>query len=350
MEVDYIIVGCGIAGISFCEKLREHNKLFVLFDDGSQKSSTVAGGLYNPVVLKRFTSVWKSKEQLEIALALYYKLEKEFHIKLDYKIPVYRKFASLEEQNDWFTASDKPNLSEYLSPKVIKNENQYIDAPFGFGEVFETGKIDVKSMMEVYKLHLLNENLFFEEAFRYGKLQISCEGVIYNDIKAKYIVFAEGFGVSKNPFFSNLPLIPAKGELLKIYAPDLKIDFVLKGNIFLIPLGNDLYTVGATYDWDDVTHNVSTKAKNELLTSLKIIISCPFEVVNQVAGIRPTVKDRRPLVGQHLDYKNMFVLNGLGTRGVMIGPYVAQQLFNFIEFEQPLEKEIDIKRFQKKTV
>ena len=93
--------------------------------------------------------------------------------------------------------------------------------------------------------------------------------------------------------------MPTKGELLTIYAPDLKIDFVLKGPVFLIPLGNDLYTVGATYDWDDTTNNVTEKGKEELLDKLKTLISCSFEVVDQVAGIRPTVKDRRPLVGQH---------------------------------------------------
>ena len=41
----------------------------------------------------------------------------------------------------------------------------------------------------------------------------------------------------------------------------------------------------------------------------------------------------------------MFVLNGLGTRGVMIGPYIAKQLFNHIENEMPLDDEINIIRF-----
>ena len=62
-NVDYIIVGCGFAGVAFCEQLIAANKSFLVFDNKSQQSSVVAGGLYNPVVLKRFTSVWKSKEQ-----------------------------------------------------------------------------------------------------------------------------------------------------------------------------------------------------------------------------------------------------------------------------------------------
>lgn len=345
MQVDYIVVGIGLAGIGFCEQLKANNKTFVVFDDASQQSSVVAGGLYNPVVLKRFTPVWKSKTQLQMALPMYANLEQALNVKLDYKIPVYRKFTSLEEQNNWFTASDKPKLTEYLSAKIVKNKNNYINAPFGFGEVLQTGRIDIKTLIDAYKKQLLKNNSFFEDAFNYDAIEILEDGMAYKTIKAKHIVFAEGFGINKNPFFNTLPLVPTKGELLVIEAPSLKIDFVLKAGVFLIPLENDLYIVGATYEWDDTTNKTTNKAKDELLTKLKKLITCPFKVINQVAGIRPTVKDRRPLVGRHSEHKNMYVLNGLGTRGVMIGPYVANQLYNFIENDEPLEHEVDIKRF-----
>jgi len=345
MYVDYIVIGNGLAGISFCEQLRAHNKTFVVFDDKSQQSSSVAGGLYNPVILKRFTPVWKSKEQLQLALQMYHRLEKDFNIKLDYKIPVLRKFSSHEEQNDWFIASDNPLLSDYLSTNLIKNTNQYIDAPFGYGEVMNTGRIDVKALMDAYKSYLQKENRFFDASFNYDKLQVKNDELKYDNIYAKFIVFTEGYGVNKNLFFKHLPLLATKGELLTIQAPDLKIEFILKSSVFLIPLGDDNYIVGATYNWDDTSNDVTIKAKEELLSKLKTFVKCPFKVVNHVAGIRPTVRDRRPLVGQHSIYKNMFVLNGLGTRGVMIGPYVAKQLFEFIEYRTPLESEIDIKRY-----
>lgn len=346
MQVDYIVIGIGLAGISFCEQLKANNKTFVVFDNKSQQSSTVAGGLYNPVVLKRFTPVWKSKEQLEIALPMYKHIEKTLGIKLDYKIPVRRKFASLEEQNDWFTASDKLTLSEYLSTNILKNNSTSVDASFGFGEVKQTGRIDVKCLIENYIIHLKAKSIFFDEAFNYQDLKLENKSVQYKSIKAKHIVFSEGFGVVKNPFFSNLPLVPTKGELLTIYAPELKIDYVLKAGVFLIPLKDDLYIVGATYNWDDTTNQITEKGKNELLDKLRKLITCSFKVVNQVAGVRPTVKDRRPLVGRHPIHEQMYVLNGLGTRGVMIGPYVSDQLYNFIENNEPLEKEIDIKRFE----
>ncbi|GAA4269318.1 NAD(P)/FAD-dependent oxidoreductase [Hyunsoonleella aestuarii] len=345
MQVDYIIVGIGLAGISFCEELIANNKTFVVFDDASQTSSTVAGGLYNPVVLKRFTSVWKSREQLEIALRIYNALEKKLNVKLDYKIPLYRKFASLEEQNNWFAASDKPRLSEYLSANLVKNKNNAVNAPYGFGEVKSTGRIDVKTLIDAYKSFLFQNNLLIENEFQYRDLIVIENGFQYKNLVSHNLIFAEGFGMSKNPFFKDLPLVPTKGELLTIYASQLNIDYVLKGPVFLIPLEEDLYLVGATYDWNDLSNKPSEKGKETLLTKLKTLINCPFEVVNQLAGVRPTVKDRRPLVGKHREIDNMYILNGLGTRGVMIGPYVASQLFNLVENNIPLEEEIDINRF-----
>jgi len=343
-EYDYIVVGLGLAGISFCEQLRANNKTFIVFDDSSQKSSVVAGGLYNPVVLKRFTAVWKSDQQLDIALKHYSNLEKLLKVTLDYKLPVYRKFASIEEQNNWFTASDKPKLTKYLSSKIISNENDAIKAGYGFGEVLHTGRIDVNKLIKSYKTFLDYHNALIQESFEYDALKIQDEHISYKKSTGKHIVFAEGFGVTKNPFFEKLPLSPTKGELLTIYAPELKIDFVLKGPVFLIPIGNDLYIVGATYELNDLTHTTTDKAKTKLIEGLKSMVSCPFKIINQVVGIRPTVRDRRPLVGRHKGYKNIYLLNGLGTRGVMIGPYVAKQLFEFIEEDKPLENDISLSR------
>lgn len=344
-KVDYIVVGSGLAGIMFCDVLQQNNKSFVVFDDGSQQSSVVAGGLYNPVVLKRFTPVWKSKEQLALALPRYHTLESQLEVKLDYKIPVYRLFASVEEQNNWFLACDKPGLSDYLKPEIIHANNQAINSDFGFGEVIDTGRIDTTVLSDSFKSSLKEKDLLVEESFEHENLKLIPEGVRYEDISAKYIVFAEGFGLKRNPYFNNLPLKGTKGELLVIHAPELKIDFVLKSGAFLIPLGKDKYIVGATYEWNDKTNNTTNEAKEELEGKLNSFINCDYKVINQIAGMRPTVIDRRPLVGQHSNHKQLFVLNGLGTRGVMIAPYVAKQLFNFIEKGTQLDAEIAINRF-----
>ncbi|MCC1484012.1 NAD(P)/FAD-dependent oxidoreductase [Winogradskyella immobilis] len=344
-SVDYIIVGCGLASIAFCETLKTNNKTFVVYDDASQQSSIVAAGLYNPVILKRFSEVWKAKEQLELALPMYAKIEIDLNIKLDYKLKLLRRFNSIEEQNQWLVASDKLTLEPYLSTEFIKNRNPNINTDFDFGEVLHAGRIDTKTLILEYKLSLQENEQLESEHFQYDELKINSDEINYGDYKAKHIVFAEGFGIKKNPFFKELPLNGTKGEVITIKAPDLKIDYAVKSSVFIIPMSDDLYKVGATYEWNDKTNTPTEEGKAELIKKLKIVITCDFKVVEHKAGIRPTVKDRRPLVGRHTTYKNMYVLNGLGTRGVMIAPYVAKKLYNYIENSVVLDKEIDISRF-----
>lgn len=346
--VDYIIVGLGLAGIAFCEELEATGKEFIVFEDNSQHSSTVAGGLYNPVILKRFTPVWNADEQLATALPFYEKLEKKLGTQFDEKIPVVRRFSAIEEQNMWFEASDKPKLSKYLDTNLIQNTNEAVNAPFALGKVKETGKVHTRSLLNAYRNHLNQKNAFRNERFQYNDLQIQNNTITYHNIKAKKIVFCEGFGMKFNPYFNYLPLNGTKGELLFIKAPDLKIEYVLKSSVFLIPQGNDIYTVGATYNWKDKTHKTTKEAKQELLEKLSKLIMCDYEVIDQVAGIRPTVIDRRPLVGKHPMHSELVVLNGLGTRGVMIAPTVAKQLYNHLELGEALPSDIDVKRFEEK--
>ena len=109
--IDYLIVGSGLAGISFAETAMHHQKSILIIDNHSQSSSLIAGGLYNPVILKRFSEVWQAEQQLEILNQFYQKLESKLNIKVDFKIPLLRKFFSVEEQNNWFAASDNKMLS-----------------------------------------------------------------------------------------------------------------------------------------------------------------------------------------------------------------------------------------------
>jgi glycine oxidase len=346
MEVDYIIVGLGLAGLAFAEELLAANKTFIVFEDDSQTSSLVAGGVYNPVILKRFTPVWNAKEQLEVALPFYQKLEEKFTIKFDEKFLIKKVFKSIEDQNNWFEATDKPLLSSYLDPKIDNQKIKGIIADFGFGNVKEAGRIDTKHLVEVYREYLKTEKKIQFEKFEHQQIKFRKDHLEYKDVITDRIVFCEGFGMTKNLFFNYLPLNEVKGELIIIHAPELEVDFLIKSTLFVLPLGDHLYKVGATFNWSDKTSNPSEEGKNELVEKLKKVLTVPYKIVEQTAGIRPTVRDRRPLVGMHPAYNRLAILNGLGTRGVMIAPTAAKQLFNNLENDEKLDSEIDIKRFE----
>jgi len=346
--VDFLIVGSGLAGISFSEIALQNQKTILVMDNNSQNSSKIAGGLYNPVILKRFSEVGHAKEHLLIMNEFFTNLERKLNCKVDYKMPILRKFFSIEEQNNWFTASDKVNLAPFLSTQLISKKYSSIDSPFGYGEVLQTGYVDTALLLKLYREYLIKNNLFIEESFDYSLLKEESEWVSYKDIKAKHIIFAEGFGIHANPYFNNLPLDGTKGELFIIKAPLIDLDVIVNTSVFILPLGNNLFKVGATYNWTDKTDIPTEEGKRELIEKIKEIINCDFEIVEHFAGVRPTVKDRRPLVGTYQNHNSIHILNGLGTRGVMLGPAMAKALFENIEYQKPLDKTIDILRFDKK--
>lgn len=343
-----MVVGMGLAGISFCGTLQRHGRDFRLISDRSQQASRVAGGIYNPVILKRLTLSGRAREQLEGAQSLYRGLESKLGVVLDRKIPVLRRFGSVEEQNAWFEAMDRPGMAHFLSPTILANTNPSIDAPFGFGEVLHTGRIDTALLLDAYAAHLADRGLLVEASFDFSALEIGDGHITYGGERFKHLVLACGYGLKQDPYFGYLPLNGTKGELLVIRAPQYREERVIKGSVFTIPLGDGLYQVGATYKWEDKTNEPTEAAKVELLGKLGSFLRCDFQVVDHRAGIRPTVVDRRPLVGRHPLHKNLYVLNGLGSRGVMIAPYASGQLYRFIEEGVPLDAEMDIERFTKK--
>ena len=345
--LDYLLVGGGLAGIAFAETLTKHDKSFVLIDTSRTNSSRVAAGLYNPIVLKRFTKIWKAEEQLAALPAFYQAIEQKIQVQVDFPLAVLRKLSSIEVQNNWFLAADKPGLSAYLSSSLRKDAFSGIDSPFHFGEVKCTGYVDVPLLVAHYQLYLQKMGCLRKEYFEFTALKLLANSLLYKDIEARHIVFAEGYAMHQNPFFSYLPLDGVKGEILYIKAPNLKLNVLINSSIFIMPVGEDIYKVGATYNWDDKSEQPTEAGKNELLEKLNELLQTDYEVVDHLAGVRPTVKDRKPLVGTHSHHPQVHLLNGLGTRGVLLAPYLSKLLFDHIEYQFPLPAEIAIARYSK---
>ncbi len=344
IEKDYLIVGLGIAGISFCEQLQKHGKSFVVIDNGEEGSTAKSGGVFNPTVLKRFTAAWNASAFFPVAVDFYHRLSEKLQEKIFVETSILRIFKSIEEQNNWTVASDKRELQDFLSSNFLKYTNSVVDAPFGFGEVLGTAQILTNNLISSYRNHLKKQDVMLTEKFQYEVIQQKKNSLIYKGISAKKIIFAEGSKVIDNPFFPKHAIIGNKGEYLTIKAPLLKLEVLLKGSMYVIPLGNDEYKIGATYSRDDYSQNATDQAKDEILSKVKSFINCPFELIGQTAGVRPTTKDHRPLLGSLDENPNLVFFNGLGSRGFLMAPLLSEILFNFSENDVPLPREMDIKR------
>ncbi|GAB2765268.1 NAD(P)/FAD-dependent oxidoreductase [Salinimicrobium soli] len=346
---DYIIVGLGLSGAALAFRLEKEGKSFIVFDDGSQEASRVAGGFMNPVILKRFTLAWKADEQMKMATAFYGQMEELLKKEFLAPLEIYRRFSSVEEQNNWFAAADKPKIAPFLDTKLVLEVNPNIPSKYSFGKVLNTKRIDPRGLLEAYSEHLEETGRLSTSSFVYDDLKLTEDGVEYQGMSAKNVIFCEGFGILENPYFSYLPLRGNKGEYILIKAPGLDLEVGVKSSIFIFPAGDkDVYAVGATYSNTDKTPEPSEAARQELVEKLKDLINVKFEVIHQVAGLRPSTVDRRPLVGRHPDHPQLYCCNGFGSRGILLAPMISKELLDFIEKEEPLTPEIDLSRFTKK--
>jgi glycine/D-amino acid oxidase-like deaminating enzyme len=49
-------------------------------------------------------------------------------------------------------------------------------------------------------------------------------------------------------------------------------------------------------------------------------------------------------LGKHPAYKNIYIFNGLGTKGVSLAPYFVKQLLDFIFHQKDINPEANIER------
>ena len=158
-----------------------------------------------------------------------------------------------------------------------------------------------------------------------------------------------------NPFFSDLPFNPDKGELLLVKIPNMNLTSIFKNKISIVPLQDtadgtqDMYWVGATNDWIFENAEPSIENKQLIINELEDILNIPFEVVAHHAAIRPTVKDRRPFIGFHPTFKNVGIFNGFGTKGASLVPFWAHHFADVLTADVPLENDVNISRFSRSS-
>ena len=200
-------------------------------------------------------------------------------------------------------------------------------------------------MLEKSKEYFDGMGVYHSQKFDYQQVRHDQDFVFYKNYKAEKIIFCEGQRGQQNPWFGSLPFEVAKGEVILVKIPDVQFDKILKHKLFIIPLKNELYWIGSTYDWDTPNDLPTEEGKQLLIHKLKKILTIPFEVIDHQAAIRPTTFDRRPFIGFHPKFQNLAIINGMGTKGASLSPYFVDQFVKLLLQNQKVHPEADVSRF-----
>lgn len=347
-KVDYLIVGQGLAGSVFAYTALLKNKKIAVIDSNKIKaSSKVAAGIINSVVIKRLTKSWRADEFNQYIRAFYPLMEKHLHSKFFHHTNTLKIISSEEEEYFWKNRREAGNMEEYLSDLIDTN---YLSDSFTHaktGKILQTYLLEFNRILKDFKKNLLEKHYFLEEQFDYSKLILKDKSVRYQGIEAKCIVFCEGVHASKNPFFNWLPFNLNKGEIVTIKSYNLNINSVINKKIFILPMGNNIYKIGSSYEWKNLDQNPTEEKRNEIMQNFEQVCSVEYEIIDQEAGIRPATRDRRPFLGQHPEYHQLYIFNGMGAKAGLMAPLLAKELIDLIEENKKLDKECSIQRYNK---
>jgi glycine/D-amino acid oxidase-like deaminating enzyme len=346
-KFDYLIVGQGLAGsLLALELLNAGAKILIVGDEKGESSSKVAAGLFNPITGKRFVKTWLCDEIYPHLIGYYQQLEKQYKAKFLHLEPIKRPIENIREQNQIISICDAPENSQYIDFQQYSDQISNIcNANYGLLNTKIGGWVDVPLLLNCIKNQFIKQEIYVEGKFQHNQLILKNNDAIWNDIYFKKVLFCEGYETINNPYFSWLPFNAVKGEILDVKMEIGLIDEVLLSGIFVVPIGNKRYKVGATYNWADKSYNITEEGQKELTEKLHKLLKTNFEIEGQKAGIRPATVDRRPFVGLHPQFNTIGILNGLGTKGVSLGPYFAKHFTYFLLHNKQVIDEVNINRF-----
>lgn len=343
-----LIAGQGLAGSMLALALWKSKADFLVIDEPTPSAaSVVAGGAFVPIVFRTFKKAGRIDAYLPEMFSAFAQAEQMLGVSLLHRIPSVKLFPPSALSN--WQAAVKGEASEFISGLLENVSLPGLQQGFSGAVIEPSGYVDTALLVNKTREWLGSNGLLVKEKLDYEKLTLAGGEVKYDDrIKAEKIVFCQGAAGVNNPWFGRAGFSLNKGEILEVRAPGLTTDYILRDEVFVLPLGGHFFRVGATYERKNINTQPGDEGRNELIQKLEKIIRVPYTVTAHVAGIRPAVKDRQPLIGNHPDYDNLFIFNGLGSKGVLFAPLWARELSQWLlTGKKNIPREVDVMRYFK---
>ncbi|MBM3164573.1 MAG: FAD-binding oxidoreductase [Bacteroidetes bacterium] len=336
-----LIVGGGVAGISLAHAFTRKGVDIRLMDDGKNACSSVAAGIVNPFSFRRTLLTWNACPYYQEAYDFYTEMERRLQIQICFPIEIRRIFSSQEEASVWNQRFSDPSFNSFMIPIDDKDE-QYL--PFGSGKI-KGFWVDAAFFVKINQGYfdqqgkLIPESfcsdLFFPEERRY-------RGETYSKV-----IFALGYRNKELPWFREVPVQSTQGEVLTVAWDNFDENTSIHRKVYALPVKKGVFKIGATYRWNTEELATSEVARKELLSKFRQISNDAVDVMNQEVGIRPTSPDRRPFIGEHQSYKGIYLFNGLGTKGYLTAPPLAQRFVEGLDKFQQESLSVNPYRFNR---
>ena len=335
MNVDYLIVGHGLAGAALAWQLRWlGQRVAVVDNENPQAASRIATGLITPITGRRHSLSYRFPEFVLCAREFYNRVEEATGVRC------------LLHPRTLKIIDDKARRQLYEDIRCqpfLSNEVQ-LDPPFrprAAVELRHALRLDVKAFLAASKQQLQQKQSYRATSIDVAK-DVQLEGdkirIARLNCEAKFVVYCQGIHATSNQLFGPLPFQPAKGEILELRTPTLQGYPALIGDAWIVPTNDGGSFLGATYEQEYATDQPTDAGRRELLRNFDGLCESPVEVVGHQAAIRPVVRGRLPQFFVDQDRRIAF-FNGLGSKGSLRAPMTAEQLARYLVSGEPVDEE-----------
>lgn len=349
-HVDTVIIGHGLAGATLAWTLRGAGQQVLVVDPNQQSgASHVSAGLITPRSGPKLTLSWGWESAWPRAEKFYRSVEQQTGTCLLRTVPAVR-LCSSEEQfiTCWTKANsktDSPQIRQAdpsVNPEWFHHAERAIEQP-------NAAQLNVQKYLETSRLSLVDDQAFrtdiLDEA---NDVEFRPDAVYFPRLKltADRVISCQGYLPYDGLWFNAVRFNPAKGEILRIQTTATVTESrVIHNGIWLAPAGERTFHVGSTFEWSQLDSTPTKSARDELVSKLNEVIRFPYSIVDQVARVRPTMRDFRPVIGFHPDEPRLGILNGLGTKGSLWAPWMAELLNDAIVSGASIPAELDVRRW-----
>jgi glycine oxidase len=358
---DTVIVGQGLAGTLLAWALveRDPRRRILLVDrEEAVTSSRVAAGIVTPITGQRLVKSWRLEEMSAAAEGFYRRVEKILGATFFREKPILRLLKNELEVERWQRRAGEVDYENWLRP-VEGDDVRGLRNEFG-GFEMRGWHLDVPGFLDASRAWFAERGMYRSgavsasvAAIDLGEMEV---GVRELGVTAGEIVFCQGWRANEGDLFDWIPFRPGKGELMEVeMAQSSELEtggrIVNRGG-WLLPMAGQprRYRCGSTYSWDRVDCVPTPEGRAGLEAKLRGMLKpgIEFSVVDQAAAVRPVIRESRALMGRHpggavgMDRVGFF--NGLGSKGVLNGPYFAEQLAAHLVDDAEIEEELDLRR------
>ena len=326
MHTDLLIVGQGLAGTMLAWACERAGISFAIADRGHARAATMAAaGIINPITGRRLVKTWMGESLLPLARSTYREMEAALGIPLWREMRVQRLFADEAERRAFEGKFARGELAPFAA---AADEN-------GFW-IEGAARVDLAGLLTAARARWKAGGRLLET-----EMDVAAEAE-----RHALVIDCTGLAAARDS--ANAKVAPwefSKGEVIEIALEGLEPDVVINRRHWVLPVTSGTAWVGATHE-PGVSDSLPTPtARAALESSARLMLARAFATSGHRAGVRVNLPDRRPLAGLHAANPRIGFMNGLGAKGALLAPMLAQAWVEHVLRGKGFAAEVDVARF-----